>query len=424
MSHFPTARKIAGDEESYLQWATEIIAGEELPREALRPSRYPYFVAAILAVSSPLAVFLVQTALLVATAFLLADLTRRLSGSRLAGAVAGALVVAYPPLVAFAHYFWPEVPHLFCFIAALWILVAGDRKLPWYLAAGVLLGLAVLTKSILEPFIVVLLFPLVLQGTRRERILRPALVLAGLAVIAGPAFVVSWQRGQPLGSTPATFNIWVGLNDSSRRNFVDEIAYPESLRWEASAPTVAERDAILRQKIRDLVRERGFLRLLGRQLGRQYFRLFDKDSFLADMLPGGAMAATHRGYDRPSPAVVVLVNGVSYVLYGAVLVAAVCGIAVCPPRGRAWLWVILAFLAYNLALFLVLHVKTRYRVQFLPFLFLYAGCATAWATARLGLNPVEAEEIWQEKVDRGALAAAGLVALVLLFFAFGGPLID
>ncbi len=45
---------------------------------------------------------LAQSVLLLITAVVLADLVGHLSGSRKAGAVAGLLVVLYPPLVGFA----------------------------------------------------------------------------------------------------------------------------------------------------------------------------------------------------------------------------------------------------------------------------------------------------------------------------------
>jgi hypothetical protein len=58
----------------------------------------------------------------------------------------------------------------------------------------------------------------------------------------------------------------------------------------------------------------------------------------------------------------------------------------------------------------------------MPFIFLYFGCAVAWLTARMGWNPAESE-LWKENLSpfRGAVAAAGVA--LLLFLAFGGPMI-
>ena len=85
------------------------------------------------------------------------------------------------------------------------------------------------------------------------------------------------------------------------------------------------------------------------------------------------------------------------------------------PRRHHWLWLVLGFVAYNLAIFLLLHVKSRYRVQFLPFLFLYAAVALQWTLQRLGLiagKPVESS------APRWLLAAAG--SALALYLAFGG----
>ena len=94
--------------------------------------------------------------------------------------------------------------------------------------------------------------------------------------------------------------------------------------------------------------------------------------------------------------------------------SAALGVAVLPHRGRRWLWVGLGFVAYNLALFLLLHVKSRYRLQFLPVLLLYAGCAAAWARARLGRQEMPAG--WRQRLPKWAWAVASL----LLLLAFGG----
>ena len=107
-------------------------------------------------------------------------------------------------------------------------------------------------------------------------------------------------------------------------------------------------------------------------------------------------------------------RALSYGLYALTLVGAAVGLAVVPLRDRRWLQVALAFVVFNLGLFLFLHVKSRYRIQFLPVLFVYAGCAVAWLAARLGWAPLE--EGWRRNVPVWAWGLAGL----LLFLAFGG----
>ena len=84
-------------------------------------------------------------------------------------------------------------------------------------------------------------------------------------------------------------------------------------------------------------------------------------------------------------------------------------------RGRRWVWIPLAFLAYNLALFLLLHVKTRYRIPIMPLLIVYAAMTTTAAVA--GRIDVEAGSRWR-------FVAAGALALLALFLAFGGGWLD
>jgi hypothetical protein len=68
------------------------------------------------------------------------------------------------------------------------------------------------------------------------------------------------------------------------------------------------------------------------------------------------------------------VRWLSYGWYAVLLVLAVGAMALFAP-GPGWLRIALAFVAFNLAIFLVLHVKSRYRIQLLPAFFLCAGLA-------------------------------------------------
>ncbi len=424
ISRGPEPESLWGDEIYYWQGATQLDAGAAWHSDPLWPPLYPHFLAGILAVGgSVAAVKVVQTLMLLAVALLLRDLARHLTGSRFAGDVAGALTVVYPPLVAFAHFLWPEVLYLLFFTGALWILVRRPRRPPWLLGAGALIGLALLTKSLLGPFLPLLLLPLVLEGSIRDRVRRLFLVIVAIGAVIAPTAISNHRRATGVViSNSLAFNVWVGLNERSRKNFVDRVVDAEWLAYQASAVTFAQRDAILWAKTRALVAERGAPAILRAQLSRQYFRLFDRGSFLTDMLPGGAIAAHGWGYRDPPAAIAGGLRIVSYLLYVGILLGFIAGLVACPPRRQPWLLIGLLFIGYNLALFLLLHVKSRYRVPLLPFFFLYSGCAAAWLAHRLGLNPDEVE-LWSAPVDRRSWWAASLAALLLLFLAFGRELI-
>jgi 4-amino-4-deoxy-L-arabinose transferase-like glycosyltransferase len=412
----PSAKVLAGDEDAYLQAATRLLDGQPSGLDLLWPPLYPAFLALLLALGggSLLVVQAVQTLMLVAVALLLRDLWIRFEGRGPAADVLALALLAYPPLAAFAHYLWPEVLHLTLFVAALWILASRRRQAPWLAALGLVLGLALLTKSLLGPFLPVLLLPLFLEDGWRARIRRAALVVAVLAATIAPALIANHARhGVWVIADSSRFNLWVGLNDRGRRNLDAPFVIREYALYQKSAEDHRERNRLLDAKIRALVRERGWPRVLGDQLSRQYFRLFDKDSFLTDQLPGGAFTERRRGYLGASRPLAAAVRWTSYGIYALILVGAAFGLALTSPRSRPWAWTVLAFLAYNLAIFLLLHVKTRYRVQFLPFLVVYACRAldVLWTKTRAAVPWTRA-------------AAGALGAVLLLFLAFGGSVLD
>lgn len=423
-SSSPAPRVLIGDEIVYWSAAQSLAAGKK-PEHSLSlwPPLYPRFLAGLVTVFGPRrgAVEIVQTLMLLAAVLMIHDLARHWTGSPTAAAVAAGMALVYPPWVAFAHFFWPEVLHATLFLGALWILTRRPPAAGWLVAAGALLGLAVQAKSLLVPFLPVLLL-LALSGGTREGVTRRTAgrgALVGLGLVLALAPRLLGGSDTRLVESTATFNVWVGLNDRTRKERVDPIARREFLAYEASGATPGERNAVLRDKIRDKIRDEGVLTVLGRQLGRQYFRLFDKDSFLTVQLPA---ATPGTGARHLSPALRGSLRISSYILYTLLLAGAVFGIALCPPRGEPGLRIALSFLAYNLAIFLVLHVKSRYRIQLMPFLFLYFGSAVAWLSARMGANPGESD-LWKEQLSpvRGAVAAVG--AALLLFLAFGGPML-
>lgn len=413
LDRHPMPRVLWGDEKTYVVAALKHLAGDQgWWTEPLWPPLYPQFVAGVVRLGggSLIGVVLVQSVLLAVTAAVLFDLTRRLADSRAAGAVAAGLVLGYPPLVAFSHYLWPEILHFFLFVVLIWILVARIRKPIWCGVAGVVLGLALLSKSLLLPFVPVLLLAAVWGTAPRTAVWTVALV-SGMAVLTvSPVLVGNARRtGSPFIANSATFNLWVGLNDVGRESFLNDVVWPEFQQWKASADTNAERNRILRSRTGDLVRDRGLPAVLENQIAKQYFRLFDAGSYLTDQLPGGAACeqagAGYLGLDRRFGQAVAAVAVASILLlYGA----ATTGLMVGGCRGHRWVRVLVVFLAYNLALFFWLHVKTRYRIQMLPAAFVGVGCLVAWLEA--GCRP---------RPSAPRAAATGLVVGLLIWLALG-----
>lgn len=428
-----TGRRLWGDEVLYLTAARRLLGGAPSDLDPLWPPLYPHFLAALGA--SHWAVEIAQTLLLVATALLLADLARRTYGGEehsadVAGALAGGLLLLDPQVAAFSHYLWPEIIHLFLFVAALWGLVriavrlnaAGESGSPSSLPLGsmvllgVAFGLALQSKSLLLPFVPILFLPTLCRLGVRRGVLCALVAAAALAATLSPTLFANVQEGIGFRLADSSrFNLWVGLNDTSRRNLVGEIVGHKYDLYRKSAPTFPERNAILDVKIRRLVAREGIPKLALRQVERQPFRLFDRDSFFTDQLPGGAIVAEGHGYwDVPTGLAAPLRAG-SIAIYVAILLAAVVGIArgraAWAPEAAAFRPVLLGFLAYNLLLFLALHAKTRYRIQMMPVLDLFAafGLVGLWQ----GVRP-------SRRATVGALAAA----LLVLGLVFGGRALD
>ena len=147
MDTWPAPRALWGDEIMYADLARRLAAREPAHIDFLWPPAYPRFLAGLMVLGggSFLLARCVQVALLGLSALLLRDLGLRLVGSRLAADVAAALLVLDPQVAGFAHFLWPEVLHLFLFLAALWILVARADRPPWLALLGLVLGLALLT---------------------------------------------------------------------------------------------------------------------------------------------------------------------------------------------------------------------------------------------------------------------------------------
>jgi hypothetical protein len=444
----PAARGLWGDEITYLEAARSFARGETPTGLDLWPALYPRLIAGLLGTTpasgdqawrTPGAVIALQIVLLGIAAAALASFGARALGDERGARIAALAVLCSPSLVAFSHYLWPEILHLALFLGGLALFarpgaVAADRPdrpdrpdrrrrrsaAARAAGAGACWGFAVATKSLLLPLLPVLLV-CAHRASRREdgagvARVKTAMAVAGFLFVSGGLAASLGVRATFANS--AWFNAWVGLNDGSRRNLVGEIVGDELARYRASAPTADERSARARGQVVDLIERDGVAHVLARQASRQYFRLLDRRSFFTDMLPGGAIHAHGAGYRIPAEGIPGMASralaGFAQAFSALLLAAAGVGLVSMPWRERPWLGLVAAFLLYNAAIFLVLHVKTRYRVQFEPFLWLAA--AHAW------IDRAAVVERLRRSPPR-AVAAVVCVGLALLF-AFGGDWFD
>jgi hypothetical protein len=423
--HLPEAKAPLGDEQMYLQAAVAVAETGQSELGSLWPPAYAWFLAPLVALCGGAlwAVQLAQTVLLILAALFLRRLVRTELDDDWAADLAGMLVIAYPPLVAFAHYLWPEALHLALMLGAVTWLLYGRGSLITVAGGGLLLALALQAKVLLLPFLLPLAAGLWLRWPPRRRLLRLAVLFAAVGLGVLPTLKAQQRDfGRTMLANSGLFNVWVGLNDVSTSDFRNSVVVEEYPRYMQSARSSLRRDRILEAKIERLVRERGVWGTLSRQLRRQYFRLFDSDSFLTQQLVGGTVWERGDGYRSGASPPARLVALLSKISWASVLLAAAWGIACFPYRSRPLGWWVLGFLVAQCGLFLLLHVKTRYRIQMLPGFFFFAAYGAArvrdaWRRSkdqgRLIWRPAWADGTWRHGVGLGL---GGL----LLYLAFGG----
>ncbi|MEI6633857.1 MAG: glycosyltransferase family 39 protein [Chlamydiota bacterium] len=179
---------------------------------ATRPPLYPLFLAAAYrAAGDARAPVACAQALMGAAVSLFAfGIARRLSGPR-AGTVAGLLVACYPGLIVYTGLIMSENLFIFLFTGALWLLARDRAPDPGTCAAaGALLGLACLTRSVLAGFIPLAAIWLRLRGERRGG----ALCLVSAFILLAPWTVrncLYYRQFVPL-DTYGGYNFLIGNN--------------------------------------------------------------------------------------------------------------------------------------------------------------------------------------------------------------------
>lgn len=408
----PQPKALVGDEPIYLESAGALTEGDADP-EPMRAPLYARLLAILgVTATSRWPIQALQFGVFLTTAWLLRRLTRRLVDSPLAADLAAALALLYPTLGAYALYLWPEILHIGLWLAA-FTLLASDRRHPTRLAvAGLLLALALLARHLLLGFLPLLFAALWIDERRRGRSASAAVrsllwLVAPVVLLVGPVLAADrLDDGRLRASSNARFNLWVGLNDPSPWSEREPIVYPEYLDYLASADIPGDRDRQLADETRRYVAERGWLSVVAGQLRKQYFRLFDHRSFFSQQLPGGDLHDERQGYRGPGPLTTAVLRWLDHSLYGLLLVGFASGLWRAAYRRSIWLVLALAYIAYNLLLFLGLHAKSRYFLQIVPFLIPFAALGLAGWLEGPRLEP------------RRRLAATLLSAL-LLWLAFG-----
>lgn len=427
----PSERPLSGDEKRYVEVATAWAAGESAELDPLWPPGYPAMIAVILRSGGTLSWIVgLQIAALCVAGLALGRIALEVGASPAVAALAAAFLVVDPEVAVFARLYRPEALHLALLCGALALAIRATRAgenggRPLHLVLlGVLLGLAIALKSLLLPLaplfvLAVLLLPRApgepspVAWRFRPRWIRGLLVALPLVAVLSPVllFEHAWNGAWTLGGS-ARFNLWVGLTDRSPRSLAEDRTWEEYLRYRAGGANFAERQSAITQRLRDLVRASGLPAVVAGQFPRQYYRLFDRESYFSAALPpGGSRFLAGEGYRDAPPLLARLAGAAEVGIYAVLLLLAPFGLVRLVRERRPGVSWIGLLLAYQLALFWFVHVKSRYRLTLLPLLAL--GAAWTIETVR---RRRRAEGL---PVSIADLVLGGAGAAALLGFAFG-----
>ena len=405
---------LVADEAMYFGLVEQVAAGEVRELAPLWPPGYQVVLSLLHMLSQAISasflglVQVFQVCLWAIGGVFFWKITQQLLATSCTRLIALSLFLLYPTLTAFSHYLWPEIPHLALYLAVLWVFIEKPTSVVWNGLAGVLMGFAALLKLVYLPIALLLLLGVFCKNYTSSKNYTLGLMasLLFLLVLSPTLYHNHQKHGIWMIADSSAFNIWVGLHDTELTDWnEDEILAREYKRYTAAAPSHRERKAIYRKMIWDFVQEEGIINMIARQSQKQFFRLFDHRTFFTKQLPGGMKP--RYGFENIEVANALRVFNAG--MWALILIGFGIGIWHIP-WSKHPIWGILGLIVlYNLGLFLFLHVKTRYTLQFLPIICFMAGAG--WMQVKGWLTSSEPIVWWR-------MTGSLLCITLLLMFAF------
>ena len=375
------------DERDYLQIATSLVAGRGFAFESgptsLRPPLYPAFIAVVWlgsGVQSLQLIRLAQVALSLVTAWLVYRVACGVYDERSALAAA-AITAVYPALIFENMMALSETLFTLLVVASTLALVRLVRAptLARSFGAGVLIGCAALTRSVLWPFPVVVA-PLVgwwTPGTPRHRISIAAGLLVGSLLVMGPWAIRNTRlQGVPVVvDTMAGLNLRMGNYEYTPHDRIwDAVAMQGDKSWIVGLPpTPPDGGAWTEGKKERWARGEAVRFMLanpGLTLWRSCIKFADFWGLDRDFLAG-----VQKGLFHPPLWFTVCAGTALLVAYPVVLAATLAGIWLAPPADRRAHVLLLLIVSFICALHTVTFGHPRYRLPLMPVLAVYAGAA-------------------------------------------------
>lgn len=223
----PAFSLLLGDAVTYDQWAKRIAAGDWFGQGVFyQAPLYPYFLGVLYSVLGRdfLIIRLIQIAIGAGSCVLLAFAGRMFFDRVAPGFLAGLLLAVYPTAIFFDCSIQKSVLDLF-FVCALLALLAAlsqrPQKKPWWLAAGIVLGLLALTREnalVFLPIVLVWVFISRRIESMKTRLRWAGLFLLGTAAVLLPVGWRNLKAGGEFHLTTAQFgpNFYIGNNKAAK----------------------------------------------------------------------------------------------------------------------------------------------------------------------------------------------------------------
>lgn len=370
----PSEKGLSGDEVRYITLAQKISTGSEIIASPIWPPGYEFFLSPSLFVAEKLNIIppfiiaqLLQVFLWMICGMFFWLILSNVVPKYNVQILAFSLFILNPTVIAFSHYFWPEIPHLAIYLSALWLLMTKPTSIVWNCVVAILLSVASLLKLVYLPISIVLIVLIgVIRFIRKIPVFPVMIVPVLFVLILLPVLHHNYKNhGKVMIADSSVFNLWVGINDKELTEWHENAIVSHELNtYFNSAENHKIRNEILVLKLKKMIKTQGMANIVIQQFQKQYFRLFDSRSFFTKQLPTGM----HAKYQFTN---VWLANGLVFansMIWALTLLGVGIGSVILMKKPLSWNHLFMGIIIYNLGIFLFLHVKTRYIIQFLPFL--------------------------------------------------------
>jgi 4-amino-4-deoxy-L-arabinose transferase-like glycosyltransferase len=395
-------RRMVGDEFYYSHVAFHMAAGNGAmasPKSrAVRPPGHPFLMSLVIpedlrpnakAFSRATHRFLILQVVLGTSIAVLTGLLGMALFDRRVGLLAGLVVAVYPNLIAFSHTLWGENLFTALFLAALLLVVHGQRSQSWpcAVAAGLVFGAGTLTREVSLVLAGVSALWWVANSELEER--RSALRKTLVMLVISVGCVLPWTaRNYRVFDrlVPVSTVGWFAAAEGNTFDQDDWLAYDNNDREEFKKQYMGIHDEMERM---DFARAHALDRIASEQptwifkkAVRTAAHLFTPDSTMLYLVREG-------GYGALDPGRVKLLVGLSTLPYALVIIAATLGIAAAPDRRRFWLPCLI--LGVSIAIHVLYNANVRFRIPWMPLLSIYA--CSAWFLGR-GLKQAIGRRGW------------------------------